>query len=65
MFPQISSFTVAPNYEILFYNCDIYEVVNILDFWDGTVPLSSVVRVLENFAVGGESNGIRDVEILF
>uniref|UniRef100_A0A671VFM5 C3/C5 convertase n=1 Tax=Sparus aurata TaxID=8175 RepID=A0A671VFM5_SPAAU len=49
---KISSFTVAPNYEILFYNCDIYEVVNILDFWDGTVPLSSVVRVLENFAVG-------------
>ena len=56
---------MAPNYEILFYNCDIYEVVNILDFLDGVVPLSSIVRDLENFAVGGESNGIRDVEILF
>ena len=64
MFPQISSFTVAPNYEILFYNCYIYEVVNILDFSDGTVPLSSIWREVENFTIEGESNRITDLELL-
>lgn len=32
---QISSFTVSPNYEIIFFASDIFEVVNILDFFDG------------------------------
>ncbi|KAM8741499.1 complement factor B-like [Acanthopagrus schlegelii] len=62
---KISSFTVAPNYEILFYNCEIYEVVNILDFWDGTVPLSSIWRQVENFTMEDKTTIGSDLNLVF
>lgn len=49
---QISSFTVSPNYEIVFFSSEIFEVVNILDFFDGKeVKLHDT---LKNFKVEGE-----------
>lgn len=56
MCPQIASFSVTPNYEIIFFSSDIYEVANILDFFDGTVSLSTVKSDLENFKIGGKSS---------
>lgn len=32
--PQISSFSVSPNYELLFFSSEISEVVSILDFFN-------------------------------
>lgn len=66
MSPQISSFSVTPNYEILFFSADIIGVVNILDFLDGKAILSNVKNTLEKFEVGGESNRSEMLlEILF
>ena len=65
MSPQISSFTVTPNYEILFFGCDTFEVVNILDFREGKVNLNTVKTDVEQFQPGGESNGSERLEILF
>lgn len=49
---QISSFTVSPNYEIVYFSSDIYEVVSILDFFDGKdVKLH---EALKNFKVEGK-----------
>ncbi|XP_073336041.1 complement factor B-like [Pagrus major] len=62
---KISSFTVAPNYEIIFFACEIYEVVNILDFWDGTVLLSSIERDLENFQIGEKATAGSDLDLVF
>lgn len=55
---QIASFSVTPNYEIIFFSSEIYEVVNILDFLDANVELKDVIKDLEKFEVGGESRKI-------
>lgn len=66
MSPQLASFAVTPNYEIVFFACDIYEVVNILDFRDGKISLSTIISQLENSKIGGESNSSEILsEILF
>uniref|UniRef100_A0A3B4ZS29 C3/C5 convertase n=1 Tax=Stegastes partitus TaxID=144197 RepID=A0A3B4ZS29_9TELE len=54
---KISSFSVTPNYEIVFFSSDIYEVVNILDFLDGKATLSKVTSDLEKFEVGDRNTG--------
>uniref|UniRef100_A0A669EIE7 C3/C5 convertase n=1 Tax=Oreochromis niloticus TaxID=8128 RepID=A0A669EIE7_ORENI len=53
----ISSFTVTPNYEITFFSSELYEIVNIIDFMDGTAKLSDVKTKLEEFAVGDRNTG--------
>lgn len=66
MSPQLASFAVTPNYEIVFFSCDIYEVVNIIDFRDGKISLSTIKSQLENSKIGGESNSSEILsEILF
>lgn len=54
MYQQIASFTVNPNYEIDFFSSELYKIVNIIDFMDGTVKLSDVKTKLKEFDVGGE-----------
>jgi len=54
MCPQITSFAVSPNYEIVFFSSKIHEVVNIMDFLDGKVTVSSVIGDLEKFQTDGE-----------
>lgn len=49
---QISSFSVTPNYEILFFSSEIFEVVNIIDFLDGKI--SNLKAELDTFNVIGE-----------
>ncbi|XP_039474144.1 complement factor B-like isoform X1 [Oreochromis aureus] len=53
----ISSFTVTPNYEIIFFSSELYEIVNILDILDGKVKLPDVKTKLEEFAVGDRNTG--------
>lgn len=55
MSPQISSFTVTPNYEIVFFSSEIYEVVNIIDFLDGKIERSALKTAMDNFTIGSES----------
>uniref|UniRef100_A0A3Q1F4Z4 C3/C5 convertase n=1 Tax=Acanthochromis polyacanthus TaxID=80966 RepID=A0A3Q1F4Z4_9TELE len=59
----ISSFSVTPNYEIVFFSSEVYEVVNILDFLDGKASLISVIEILKNFTV--EKNTGTDLNIVF
>ena len=55
MSPQISSFSVTPNYEVLFFSSEIYEVVSILDFLDGRLThKDSVKQELDKFKIGRE-----------
>uniref|UniRef100_A0A8C7ZN55 C3/C5 convertase n=1 Tax=Oryzias sinensis TaxID=183150 RepID=A0A8C7ZN55_9TELE len=51
---KISAFTVSPNYEILFFSADVYEVVSIVDFYEGNVTLDSTIKNLEDFQIGGK-----------
>lgn len=59
MCPQISSFSVTPNYDIIFFSSETFEVVNILDFLDGKIDLTEVKAKVDNFQIGGESNNQR------
>ncbi|XP_060910841.1 complement factor B-like [Labrus mixtus] len=54
---KISSFSVTPNYEIIFFSSDIYEVVSILDFWDGKIQLDDVMTKLSNFEIEDRNTG--------
>lgn len=52
--PQISTFTVTPNYEILFFSSEISEVVKITDFLENR-PVN-IKQELKKFKASGESN---------
>uniref|UniRef100_A0A3Q2QTR3 C3/C5 convertase n=1 Tax=Fundulus heteroclitus TaxID=8078 RepID=A0A3Q2QTR3_FUNHE len=54
---KIASFSVSPNYEILFFSSEIYEVVDILNFFDAKVELNAVVKDLEKFQIGDRNTG--------
>ncbi len=54
MSPQISSFSVSPNYEIVFFSSEIYEVISILNFLNRGVALKDITSEIEKFVVGGE-----------
>ncbi|XP_015251710.1 PREDICTED: complement factor B-like, partial [Cyprinodon variegatus] len=60
---KISSFSVSPNYDIIFFSSDIYRVVNILDFYN-TIKLNSVIENLKNFTVGNKNTGT-DLNLAF
>ncbi|XP_008330978.1 complement factor B-like [Cynoglossus semilaevis] len=55
---KIASFSVTPNYEIIFFSSEIYTIVSILDFLNGNVKLNEVKTKMEAFEVGGESHGL-------
>uniref|UniRef100_A0A3B3HXQ4 C3/C5 convertase n=1 Tax=Oryzias latipes TaxID=8090 RepID=A0A3B3HXQ4_ORYLA len=48
---KIAAFTVSPNYEILFFSADVYEVVSIVEFYEGNVTLDSAIKNLEDFQI--------------
>ncbi|RVE63836.1 hypothetical protein OJAV_G00140200 [Oryzias javanicus] len=54
---KISGFSVSPNYEILFFSSDVYEVANIIDFYEKKATLASVIKDLEDFKIGDKSTG--------
>ncbi|XP_068456816.1 complement factor B-like [Clinocottus analis] len=61
---KISSFSVSPNYEIVFFSSEVYEVVNILDFLDKKIELKAIIDELRNFKVGDKNTGT-DLTSLF
>ncbi|KAI3373651.1 hypothetical protein L3Q82_022242 [Scortum barcoo] len=54
---KIASFTVSPNYEILFFSAEVLEVVNILDFKEGKIKPDSLKERLENVVIEGHTHG--------
>ncbi|XP_041863655.1 complement factor B-like isoform X3 [Melanotaenia boesemani] len=54
---KISSFTVSPNYEIIFFSSDVYEIVNILEFRGNKIPLADIVERLESFDTSDKNTG--------
>jgi len=54
--PQISTFTVSPNYEIVFFSSEVYEIVSILDFFNAErkIELKTIIEDLEKFEVNGK-----------
>lgn len=53
---KISSFEVTPNYEILFFACEVLEVVNILQDHLIRGPSSALMTQLGNFNIAGQLN---------
>lgn len=49
---QISSFAVKPNYDVIFFSSEIYQVVSILDSYGGVEV--DVVQTLKNFELSGK-----------
>ncbi|XP_035482334.1 complement factor B [Scophthalmus maximus] len=62
---KISSFSVTPNYEIIFFSSEINEVVNILDYLDGKIVLGNVKNELDNYKVGDRNNAGTDLNLVF
>ncbi|XP_030601980.1 complement factor B-like [Archocentrus centrarchus] len=54
---KISSFSVTPNYEIIFFSSELYEIVNIIDFLQSKAKLQDVKSKLEEFVVGDRNTG--------
>uniref|UniRef100_A0A8C2WWZ8 C3/C5 convertase n=1 Tax=Cyclopterus lumpus TaxID=8103 RepID=A0A8C2WWZ8_CYCLU len=61
---KISTFTVSPNYEIVFFSAEVYEIVNILDFLDKKIELKAIIDDLKNFKVDEKNTGT-DLNLLF
>ncbi|XP_054481303.1 complement factor B-like [Anoplopoma fimbria] len=61
---KISSFSVSPNYEIVFFSSEVYEIVNILNFLDKKADLKAIIAELEKFKVGHKNTGT-DLDLLF
>ncbi|XP_044079271.1 complement factor B-like isoform X2 [Siniperca chuatsi] len=62
---KISSFSVTPNYEVLFFSSDVFEVVNIIDFLDGKKVLSAIKTEMENFKIGDKNTAGTDLNLVF
>ncbi|XP_061154620.1 complement factor B-like [Syngnathus typhle] len=62
---KISSFPISPNYEVVFFSSEIFEVVNIVDFIDGNVQLNTVKTELENFKIGTGNTAGTDLNLVF
>ncbi|XP_041808468.1 complement factor B-like [Chelmon rostratus] len=62
---KISSFSLTPNYEIIFFSCEIFEVVNIFDFVNGRIQLNTIKDELNNFQIDGKRTPGTDLNIVF
>ncbi|XP_071024374.1 complement factor B-like [Oncorhynchus clarkii lewisi] len=63
---KVSSFAVSPNYEILFFASDVFEVVNILDFLgEKRKKLEDVLGDLDNFNYGDRQNVGTNLNLAF
>ncbi|XP_078121876.1 complement factor B-like isoform X2 [Sander vitreus] len=54
---KISSFSVTPNYEIVFFSSEVFEVVKILDFFNQKIERSAILTQLKNFKIGERNTG--------
>ncbi|KAM8899315.1 complement factor B-like [Spinachia spinachia] len=61
---KISSFSVTPNYEIVFFSSEVFEIVKILDFLDEDVKPKNMLHELKKFKVGDKNTGT-DLNLLF
>ncbi|XP_056910307.1 complement factor B-like isoform X1 [Takifugu flavidus] len=62
---KISSFVVTPNYEIILFARDVFEVVNIVDFRSGKIPLVTVMDKLRSFNIDDRDTFIKDTDLNF
>ncbi|XP_068187285.1 complement factor B-like [Antennarius striatus] len=62
---KISSFTVTPNYEIVFFSSEIHEIVSILNFFNGKIRLSDVKRDIQTFDIGEKNTAGTDLSLVF
>uniref|UniRef100_A0A8C8H9Q1 C3/C5 convertase n=1 Tax=Oncorhynchus tshawytscha TaxID=74940 RepID=A0A8C8H9Q1_ONCTS len=63
---KVSSFSVSPNYEIIFFASDVLEVVNIIDFsGDKRKPLEKVLDDLDNFKYDARDNVGTNLNLAF
>ncbi|XP_051903114.1 complement factor B-like [Hippocampus zosterae] len=62
---KISSFPISPNYEVVFFSSEIFEVVNILDFLDGKVQLNVLKTKVESFNIGTGNTAGTDLNLVF
>ncbi|XP_010742880.3 complement factor B-like isoform X1 [Larimichthys crocea] len=62
---KISSFTVSPNYEIVFFSSEIEEVVNILDFWEKKDVRKDILEKLDTFGINDRSSTGTDLNLVF
>ncbi|XP_020321310.2 complement factor B isoform X1 [Oncorhynchus kisutch] len=63
---KVSSFSVSPNYEIIFFASDVLEVVNIIDFsGDKRKPLEKVLTDLDNFKYDARDNVGTNLNLAF
>ncbi|CAJ1063968.1 complement factor B-like isoform X2 [Xyrichtys novacula] len=61
---KIASFSVTPNYDIIFFSSEVQEVVNILDAFGGNVQQESSVTKLKDFQIGDRNAGT-DLNLAF
>ncbi|KAI3373650.1 hypothetical protein L3Q82_022241 [Scortum barcoo] len=62
---SMTSFTVVPNYEIVFFSSEVFEIGNILDFIDGRINVSTIVEGLENFQTGNRNADGTNLNLVF
>ncbi|XP_071316219.1 complement factor B-like [Trachinotus anak] len=62
---KISSFTVSPNYDILFFSSEIIKVVNITDFLNAKVEEFTIIDALKNFKVGDQNTAGTNLKLVF
>nr|XP_046266129.1 complement factor B-like isoform X2 [Scatophagus argus] len=62
---KISSFSVSPNYEIIFFSSEILEIVNILDFLEGKVTLIDIKNKLDKFQAKDRTAAGTDLNEVF
>ncbi|XP_070773763.1 complement factor B-like [Enoplosus armatus] len=61
---KIASFSVTPNYEVLFFSSGVYEVIRIRDFMNRKIVLSTVETEVTAFEVGDRNTGT-DLNLVF
>uniref|UniRef100_A0A3P8Z845 C3/C5 convertase n=1 Tax=Esox lucius TaxID=8010 RepID=A0A3P8Z845_ESOLU len=63
---KVSSFSVSPNYEILFFASDIKEIVNIIDFsGENRKTLDNILTELKNFQYDARENVGTNLNLAF
>uniref|UniRef100_A0A3Q3SNT6 C3/C5 convertase n=1 Tax=Mastacembelus armatus TaxID=205130 RepID=A0A3Q3SNT6_9TELE len=63
---KISSFSVSPNYEIVFFSSEIFEVANIIDFLDKKIKdLVDIKNKLGTFQIGDKNTAGTDLNLVF
>ncbi|XP_059208412.1 complement factor B-like [Centropristis striata] len=61
---KISSFSVTPNYEIVFFSSEIHEVVNIMDFFEPG-GVNDIIQRVNNFEISEDINKGTDLNAVF